>query len=84
MRRVGVRAHFVTSALAAPLMVASGAGLILSVSSFAGQVFVLPVPYGVAHAAIDRLDRDMAVDLRPPGHLGLAVPRVGADRERAG
>jgi NAD(P)-dependent dehydrogenase (short-subunit alcohol dehydrogenase family) len=64
MHRIGVRAHYVTSALAAPLMVRTG-GLIVSISSFAGQVFVPPVPYGVAHAAIDRLARDMAEDLRP-------------------
>jgi NAD(P)-dependent dehydrogenase (short-subunit alcohol dehydrogenase family) len=65
MHRIGVRAHYVTSALAAPLMIDSGPGLIVSLSSFAGQVFVPPVPYGVAHAAIDRLARDMAEDLRP-------------------
>lgn len=38
--------------------------MVVCVSSFAGQVFVPPVPYGVAHAAIDRLARDMAEDLR--------------------
>jgi NAD(P)-dependent dehydrogenase (short-subunit alcohol dehydrogenase family) len=65
MHRVGVRAHYVTSALAVPLMINSSPGLIVNVSSFAGQVFVPPVPYGVAHAAIDRLARDMAEDLRP-------------------
>ena len=67
MHRIGVRAHYVTTALAAPLMIASGGGLVVSLSSFAGQVFVPPVPYGVAHAAIDRLARDMAEDLRPHG-----------------
>lgn len=65
MHRIGVRAHYVTSSLAAPLLVRTGGGLIVSISSFAGQVFVPPVPYGVAHAAIDRLARDMAEDLRP-------------------
>ena len=65
MHRIGVRAHYVTSALAAPLMVATGGGLVVSLSSFAGQVFVPPVPYGVAHAAIDRLAQDMAEELRP-------------------
>src|ERR671911_2835214 len=64
MHRIGVRAHYVTSALAAPLMLRTG-GLIVSISSFAAQVFVPPVPYGVAHAAIDRLAKDMAEDLRP-------------------
>ncbi|HEX8510633.1 MAG TPA: SDR family NAD(P)-dependent oxidoreductase [Propionibacteriaceae bacterium] len=65
MHRSGLRAHYVTSALAAPLLVSSGRALVVCISSFAAQVFVPPVPYGVAHAAIDRLARDMAEDLRP-------------------
>lgn len=73
MHRVGVRAHYVTSVLAAPLLIASGAGLVVSTSSFAGQVFVPPVPYGVAHAAIDRLARDMAEDLRPHGVASVSL-----------
>lgn len=64
MHRVGLRAHYVASAAAAPLMIRSGGGLIVSLSSFAGQVFVPPVAYGVAHAAIDRLAKDMAEELR--------------------
>ena len=67
MHRIGVRAHYVTTALAAPLLVQSGGGLVVSVSSFAGQVVVPPVPYGVAHAALDRLARDAAEDLRSSG-----------------
>ena len=73
MHRIGLRAHYVTSALAAPLMIESGPGLIVSLSSFAGQVFVPPVPYGVAHAAIDRLARDMAEDLRPYGITSVSL-----------
>jgi NAD(P)-dependent dehydrogenase (short-subunit alcohol dehydrogenase family) len=65
MHRIGLRAHYVTTALAAPLLIRTGGGLVVSMSSFAGQVFVPPVPYGVAHAAIDRLAKDMAEDLRP-------------------
>jgi NAD(P)-dependent dehydrogenase (short-subunit alcohol dehydrogenase family) len=65
MHRIGLRSHYVTTALAAPLMIRSGPGLVATLSSFAGRVVVPPVPYGVAHAAIDRLARDMAEDLRP-------------------
>lgn len=64
MHRVGLRAHYMTSAAAAPLMIRSGGGLIVTLSSFAGRVFVPPVAYGVAHAAIDRLAKDMAEELR--------------------
>lgn len=65
MNRIGVRSDYVTSALAVPLMIKSGEGLIVSLSSFAAQVFIAPVAYGVAHTAIDRLARDMAEELRP-------------------
>ncbi|WP_167043178.1 SDR family NAD(P)-dependent oxidoreductase [Salinibacterium sp. ZJ454] len=65
MHRIGVRSHYVASALAAPLMIRSGPGLIVCLSSFAGQVRVPPVAYAVAHDAIDRLAKDMAEDLRP-------------------
>jgi NAD(P)-dependent dehydrogenase (short-subunit alcohol dehydrogenase family) len=73
MHRIGVRAHYVTSALAAPLLIRSGGGLVVSLSSFAGQVVVPPVPYGVAHAAVDRLARDMAEDLRPHGVASVSL-----------
>src|SRR5918993_834124 len=73
MHRIGVRAHYVTTALAAPLLIASGGGLVVSLSSFAGQVVVPPVPYGVAHAALDRLARDTAEDLRPHGVAAISL-----------
>jgi NAD(P)-dependent dehydrogenase (short-subunit alcohol dehydrogenase family) len=65
MNRIGVRGDYVVSSLAVPLMLKSGEGLIVSVSSFAGQVFIPPVACGVAHTAIDRLARDVAEELRP-------------------
>ena len=65
MNGVGVRSAYVTTALAVPLMIRSGEGLVVSLSSFAGQVFIPPVAYGVAHTAIDRLARDIAEELLP-------------------
>jgi NAD(P)-dependent dehydrogenase (short-subunit alcohol dehydrogenase family) len=47
----GVRAHYVCSALAAPLMVAQRAGLIVNISFFAAQKDDAGVIYGVAKAA---------------------------------
>jgi NAD(P)-dependent dehydrogenase (short-subunit alcohol dehydrogenase family) len=73
MHRTGVRAAYVTTALAAPLMTGAGRGLVVTLSSFAGQVHVPPVPYGVAHAAADRLARDLAEDLRPHGVASVAL-----------
>ena len=73
MRCICVRSHYVTSALGAPLLISAGGGLVVTLWSFAGQVFVPPVPYGVAHAAIDRLAKDMAEDLRPHGVASVAL-----------
>lgn len=73
MHRIGLRAHYVTSSFAAPLLIRSDAGLVVSLSSFAAEVFVPPVPYGVAHAAIDRLAADMAEDLRPHSVTSIAL-----------
>ncbi|WP_104165825.1 SDR family NAD(P)-dependent oxidoreductase [Arthrobacter sp. SX1312] len=73
MHRTGLRAHYVASSFAAPLLIEAGTGLIVTLSSFAGQVFVPPVPYGVAHAAIDRLAADMAVDLEQHGITSVSL-----------
>ena len=73
MHRIGVRAHYVASALAAPIMIERGRGLIANVSSYAGQTFIPPVAYGVAHAAIDRLSADLAHELRPFGVASLSL-----------
>ena len=73
MHRTGVRSAYAATALAAPLMISGGGGLVVVVSSFAGQVVVPPVPYGVAHAALDRLARDAAEDLRPHGVAAVSL-----------
>ncbi len=60
----GVRAHYVASVLAAPLMIAQRNGLIVNISSFAAQRVDRGVAYGVAKAADDRLAACMAYELR--------------------
>ena len=73
MHHAGVRADYVAASHAAPLMVARRAGLIVNLSSFAGQDYVHPVPYGVAHAAKDRLAADMAEELREFGVAAVSL-----------
>ncbi len=60
----GVRAHYVASVLAAPLMVRLRAGLIVNISFFAAQKYLGNTCYGVAKAATDRMTADMAHELR--------------------
>jgi dehydrogenase/reductase SDR family protein 1 len=73
MMDVGPRAHFVASALAAPLMIERGSGVIVNVSSFAGLRYSRDVVYGVAKAATDRLARDMAEELRERGFACISL-----------
>lgn len=62
--QAGVRAHYVASVFAAPMMIAQGAGLIVNVSFFAAQRDDRGVSYGVAKAADDRMAATMAHELR--------------------
>jgi dehydrogenase/reductase SDR family protein 1 len=64
---VGCRAHYFASHAVAPTMVAQGSGLIVNISSFAGAAYIFSVPYGVGKAAVDRMAKDMAVELAPHG-----------------
>ncbi|MBI4928907.1 MAG: SDR family NAD(P)-dependent oxidoreductase [Anaerolineae bacterium] len=64
MFQAGVRAHYVASALAAPLMMVRKSGLIVNISFFAAQRDDRGVAYGVAKAATDRMAACMAHELR--------------------
>jgi dehydrogenase/reductase SDR family member 1 len=62
--QAGVRAHYVASVLAAPMMIAQHSGLIVNISFFAAQRNDRGVAYGVAKAASDRMAGCMAQELR--------------------
>jgi len=62
---VGCRAHYIASHAVAPMMVERKEGLIINISSFAGAAYVFNVVYGVGKAAVDRMAKDMAVELAP-------------------
>lgn len=64
MFQAGVRAHYVSSVYATPLMIAQSSGLIVNISFFAAQRADRGVAYGVAKAASDRMAACMAHELR--------------------
>jgi len=67
---IGLRAHYVASWYAAPLLFAAGpGGLIVNVSSPGGQSYHFSASYGAGKAGLDRLSADMAIELR---HKGIA------------
>jgi dehydrogenase/reductase SDR family protein 1 len=70
LHTVGLRSHFVASMYAVPLMLKSRNGssklprpFIAMISSFGGMSYTFSVPYGVGKAGVDRLAKDMAVEL---------------------
>ncbi len=63
--QAGVRAHYVASQLAAPLMIAQASGLIVNISSSGARQVDAGVAYSVAKAADDRMAACMAHELRP-------------------
>lgn len=65
MFQAGVRAHFAASAMAVPLMIAQGGGLIVNISFFAARRDDKGVAYGAAKAADDQMAACMAHELRP-------------------
>jgi len=71
--QAGVRAHYVASVHAAPLMVARRSGLIVNLSSLAAQQDDAGVTYGVAKAATDRMAACMAHELREYGVVAVSL-----------
>jgi len=61
---VGCRSHYVSSHEAVPMMIEQGGGLIVNISSFAGLAYVFNLAYGVGKAAVDRMSKDMAIELK--------------------
>mmetsp|Transcript_24384 Transcript_24384/g.44096 ORF Transcript_24384/g.44096 Transcript_24384/m.44096 type:complete len:388 (+) Transcript_24384:172-1335(+) len=70
LHTVGLRSHFVASSFAVPLMLKSSRDstikrpFIAMISSFGGLSYTFSVPYGVGKAGVDRLAKDMAVELQ--------------------
>jgi NAD(P)-dependent dehydrogenase (short-subunit alcohol dehydrogenase family) len=61
---VGTRSAYVAAVHAAPLLLGSERGLIVNVSGRAAERYRYNVAYGVGKAALDKMTRDMADDLR--------------------
>ena len=64
MWQVGVRSSFVAAWHAAKLMVPNQSGLIVAISGFVGVTYTFGVVFGTAKTAVDRMARDMAIELK--------------------
>lgn len=73
MFATGVRANYVTARAMAPLMEASGGGLMIGISAGDQGKFLHDVQYDVAKAAVDRLGFALARKLGPRGIVALTL-----------
>jgi NAD(P)-dependent dehydrogenase (short-subunit alcohol dehydrogenase family) len=70
---VGVRSNFVAAWHAAQLMVPCRSGLIVATSGYVGVTYTYGVVFGTCKSAVDRMARDMAVELKPHNVASLSM-----------
>ena len=81
VNNVGLRNHYICTALAAKMMVARQQGLIVNVSSPAALKYVVNVAYGVGKEAVDRLAVDCGTELRKHNVACLSIWTGGVHTE---
>jgi NAD(P)-dependent dehydrogenase (short-subunit alcohol dehydrogenase family) len=70
---VGVRSNYVAAWHAARIMVAQKSGLIVATSGYVGVTYTYGVVFGTCKAAVDRMARDMAIELKPHHVASLSL-----------
>jgi len=80
---IGLRAAFVCAWHAAKLMAAQGSGLIVGISGFVGVTYTYGTVFGTTKAALDRMARDMAIELQPHGVASVSLWQGFTYTERA-
>jgi NAD(P)-dependent dehydrogenase (short-subunit alcohol dehydrogenase family) len=80
---VGLRSHYIASYYAAPLLIASGAGLIVNTGHYGAVSYHQGPAYGAQKAGSDKMIADMAKELRPHGVAAVSIWMGGLDTERA-
>jgi len=70
---VGVRSSFVAAWHAAQIMTAQRSGLIVAISGYVGVTYTYGVIFGMCKAAVDRMARDMAIELQPHGVASISL-----------
>ncbi|WP_109524736.1 MULTISPECIES: SDR family NAD(P)-dependent oxidoreductase [Nocardia] len=80
---VGVRSNFVTAWHAAKIMAPQRSGLIVAISGYTGVSYTYGVIFGTAKSAVDRMARDMAVELKPYDIASISIWQGLTFTERA-
>lgn len=79
----GLRAAFIASWHAARMMVDQGSGLIVSMSGYVGVTYTYDVAFGTTKSGVDRMMRDMGVELKGTGVTALSLWQGFTYTERA-
>lgn len=80
---VGLRSNYVAAWHAAQIMVPQKAGLLVSISGYVGVTYTYNVIFGTCKTAVDRMARDMAIELRPHNVTSLSLWQGFTFTERA-
>jgi NAD(P)-dependent dehydrogenase (short-subunit alcohol dehydrogenase family) len=70
---VGVISNYVAAWYAAQIMVPQRSGLIVAISGFAAVTYTYGVVFGTSKSAVDRMARDMAIELAPHNVTSLTL-----------
>jgi len=70
---VGVRSSYVAAWHAARIMVAQKSGLIVATSGYVGVTYTYGVVFGTCKSGVDRMARDMAIELKPHNVASLSM-----------
>jgi NAD(P)-dependent dehydrogenase (short-subunit alcohol dehydrogenase family) len=80
---VGLRSNFVAAWHAAKIMVPQKSGLIVAISGYVGVTYTYGVVFGSCKSAVDRMARDMAVELQPHNIASISLWQGLTFTERA-
>jgi NAD(P)-dependent dehydrogenase (short-subunit alcohol dehydrogenase family) len=80
---VGMRSNFVAAWHAAKIMVPQKSGLIAAISGYVGVTYTYGVIFGTVKSAVDRMARDMAIELKPHNVTSLSMWQNLTFTERA-
>lgn len=70
---VGVRSNFVAAWHAAQIMAPQQSGLIVAISGYTGVAYTYGVVFGTSKSAVDRMARDMAIELKPNNVASISM-----------
>lgn len=80
---VGLRSNFVAAWHAAKIMVPQKSGLIVAISGYVGVTYTYGVIFGTVKSGVDRMSRDMAIELKPHNVTSLSMWQNLTFTERA-